>query len=181
MGELENEGIETMGAIPLHRRIVDVHDLLVGAIQLLREQAEALDVELVVDGTPGAARVSIDPEKIAWAVTTLVGNALRHVRKGSRRTVGGTIGVRIDVQGRWLRIAVEDDGPGLPEEKLAVLFARTGEVRHGVGLGLLMIRDVVVAHGGDVQVTSRLGAPDHGTSVVMRIPLDGAKPTRGIA
>ncbi len=159
-----------MDAIPLHRVPTDVLGLLSGAIEMLRGQAKSLDVDLTLDAPRDLPMVRIDPEKIAWAVTTLIGNALRYVRTGTRRLPGGTIRVGIEPAGATLVISVEDDGPGIPPEKLERLFVR-GDTRHGVGLGLLMVRDVVAAHGGEIEVKSRQGAVDRGTTVVLRIPI----------
>jgi signal transduction histidine kinase len=155
--------------IPLRREPTDVIDLLSGAVEVLQGQARALDVNLSMEGRRDLPKVFIDPEKIAWAVTTLVGNALRHVRPGTRRLPGGTIRVRVDLAQSALLISVEDDGPGIPRDKVEHLFDR-GNVRHGVGLALLMVRDVVAAHGGEVEIESSQGSFDGGTRILLRIP-----------
>ncbi len=160
-------------AVPLHRTPTDVPALLRGAVEALEKQAATVDVTLSVEADAKVPRANVDAEKIAWAVTTLVGNALRYARHGSRRMPGGTIRVRVRADGASLVIAVEDDGPGIPDEKCAELFARTGEVKHGSGLGLLVVHDVVVAHGGTVAVTAKCEAFTSGTTVTMRVPLDG--------
>ena len=114
--------------------------------------------------------VDVDAEKIAWAVATLVGNALRYVRHGTRLRPGGNIRVRVGADAGAIVVAVEDDGPGIPPEKVAQLFVRGAGVTHGTGLGLMLIEDVVAAHGGTVDVTSRHGALDGGTTVTLRLP-----------
>ena len=160
-------------AVPLHRQGTDVPGLLVSAMEALQQQAQSLDVALTVEAEQSLPSAHVDPEKIAWAVTTLVGNALRYARRGSRRMPGGTIRVRVRRDGRDLLIAVEDDGPGIPDEKCARLFERSGDPKHGSGLGLLVVHDVVAAHGGSVAVTAKCEAFTSGTTVTMRLPLDG--------
>jgi signal transduction histidine kinase len=175
MGTERTTAPKAPAAIPLHRVAVDVADLLSGAIGALREQAEFEGIDIIIAG-PHLPPVALDPDKIAWAVTTLVGNALRYVRKATRRSAGGTIRIRMDVTNGALVVAIEDDGPGIPSEKVARLFERRTESRHAAGLSLLMVRDVVVAHGGDVEVKSCCQPMDAGTCVTLRIPLEPASP-----
>ncbi len=160
----------SIGTIPLHRSSVDLLGVLSSAVEVMRAQSEAIGVQVVVAGRGDAPRVEVDPDKIAWAVTTLVGNALRYVRRGTRRSPGGTVLVQLDVAPAATTITVEDDGPGIAPEKLPVIFERRGDARHGMGLNLLLVRDVVAAHGGAVEITSRCSAIDGGTKVSLRIP-----------
>jgi signal transduction histidine kinase len=157
-------------AIPLRRCITDLVPLLTGTIETLQEQARALDVVLVIDAAPGLPRVSVDAEKIAWAVATLVGTAFRYVRRGTRRLPGGSIHVRLRADGHDVLVSVEDDGPGIPPEKQANLFQRGQGVTHGTGLSLMLIEDVVAAHGGKVEVRSKCDPFECGTSVTLRLP-----------
>lgn len=157
-------------AIPLHRTPTDLPALLEGTVETLRAQAAALDVSLAIEAAPDLPRVSVDAEKIAWAVATLVGNALRYVRRGTRRLPGGGIRVQIGVDADAIGIAVDDDGPGIPPEKAANLFRRGAGVTHGTGLALMLIRDVLEAHGGTVDVKTRTDPFDSGTTVTLRIP-----------
>jgi signal transduction histidine kinase len=157
-------------AIPLRCTDTDLPSLLEGTVETLRAQAAALDVSLSVEASPGLPRVSVDAEKMAWAVATLVGNALRYVRRGTRRLPGGSIRVRIALEGEAVVVAVEDDGPGIPPEKAQNLFRRGQGVTHGTGLALMLIQDVLAAHGGTVDVQTRVGALDSGTTVSLRLP-----------
>lgn len=155
-----------MAAIPLHTTPTDLGALLSGALEIMKEQANDLEIALDVDVMEDVPRANVDPEKIAWAVTTLVGNAMRFVRKGSRHLPGGTIVVRVAREKDGVAISVEDDGPGIPKEKLPWLFERAPGTVHAAGLALMMIRDVAVAHGGSVDVASEPG----GTRITMHLP-----------
>jgi signal transduction histidine kinase len=160
-----------MDAIPLKRTPTDLPALIAGTVETLRQQAVALDVSLSIEAAPKLPRVLVDAEKIAWAVATLVGNALRYVRCGTRRLPGGSIRVRIGARAGAVVVAVEDDGPGIPPDKVANLFRRGGGVTHGTGLALMLIEDVLVAHGGTVDVESSTDAFASGTTVSLRFPL----------
>jgi signal transduction histidine kinase len=135
-------------------------------------QAAAAEVALsvlVADDVPTI--VHVDSEKVAWAVTTLVRNALRYVEARSRRAAHGTISVCVtfDPSNSVMTIDVEDDGPGIPADTVARLFARDGLNVRGAGLVLLVMSDVCAGHGGRIDVKSQV-EPDHGTRVRLTIP-----------
>jgi signal transduction histidine kinase len=159
-------------AIPLRREPTSIRDLLESSLALLRQQASACDISMSVtvdDRVP--PRVSLDSDKIAWVVTALVGNALRYVSRGSRVMPGGTIAVRgsYDPVRSEVVIEVQDDGPGIPLEKLRDLFSASAD-RQRTALGLLLMRDIVLAHGGSMDVESQTDEVDNGTTVRVRLP-----------
>ena len=71
---------------------------------------------------------------------------------------------------REVTIEVEDDGPGIPPEKLPLIFT-AGSDQARVGLGLLMIRDVVEAHGGSIELQSDPAPFGRGTTVRLSLPV----------
>jgi len=163
-------------SIPLRRSPTDLVSLLTGTIETLQEQARTLDVTLGIDAKPGLERVNVDPEKIAWAVATLVGNAFRYVRRGTRRLPGGSIRVRLRAEEDRVAVSVEDDGPGIPPDKVAKLFLRGHGVAHGTGLALMLMQDIVAAHGGTIEVKSQCEAFACGTTVTLRLPTSATGP-----
>jgi signal transduction histidine kinase len=161
-----------IAALPIRKMSIDFRGLLPPTMAVLRRQAEAIDGSLtltIADDVP--AQLTLDAEKVAWAVTTLVGNALRYIRSGTRRMPGGAIAVEMshDAAANEVTISVQDDGPGIPADKVAHLFDRNG--RPQGGLALLLVRDIVVAHGGRCDVQSRTEAFDHGTTVRLTLPV----------
>ncbi|MFN4201742.1 MAG: ATP-binding protein [Tabrizicola sp.] len=130
------------------------------------EQSEPTDaVALVTDlvrkagagvrlaGVEGRAEpVAMRPNAIRRAVENLVGNALRYGRK---------VELRLVFQDRSLRIVVEDDGPGIPEDRRDEAlrpFARLDASRDpnqggGVGLGLSIASDIARSHGGSLRLS----------------------------
>lgn len=114
---------------------------------------------LLVHRLPDApTHLAADPEHLREVVDNLVGNALKY---------GGHAGpVRITVrsEGDQVRLDVRDDGPGIPEGEQAALFerwSRTDAARAallpGLGLGLSIVKRLVLAHGGLLGVSSRPG------------------------
>ena len=160
-------------AMPLQRAATDIRDLLRSSLGVLRSQADAFDIALTVhveDDVPMA--VLLDRGKIAWAITTLVGNALRYVRHGSQTMPGGSITVHAayDAAAREIAIDVQDDGPGIPADRLRSLLSRAPD-SSSAPLGLSMIRDVVAAHGGRVTVESKTDVFHCGTTVRVTLPV----------
>jgi two-component system OmpR family sensor kinase len=161
--------MDAMDGIPLRRATVEVGELVASALRALKRDADKREVSLTIEAAKCTA--SVDPEKIGWAVATLVGNAMRYVRAGTRLHPGGSIAVSIekDDPASLLRIVVRDDGPGIPEAVLKNLLER-GDGKHAPALGLLLIRDVIEAHGGTMHVSSTTDPDEHGTTVEIALP-----------
>jgi two-component system OmpR family sensor kinase len=161
--------------LPLKRVPTDVRALVNATMSIFADQAAAADVSLtarVDDDVP--AQATVDPEKTAWAISTLIGNALRFVRRGTRRMPGGSIDVHVKrgAEPGALAIEVADDGPGIPGDKLPWLFRRREGEPIAAGLALCLVRDVALAHGGDVDVRSSTEA-EHGTSITVSLGAAG--------
>jgi len=128
---------------PLERRRVDARELLARAVEPLRPQAAARGVAVSVSGR-GTAPVVVDSVKVAWALTALLGNALRFARRN--------VGIRLLLRKHRIAIAITDDGPGIPPDRLRRLFERDGPA-----LGLYLVREIIEAHGGGIEVSSSAG------------------------
>ncbi|MGR3435963.1 MAG: sensor histidine kinase [Shimia sp.] len=133
---------------------------------LLRARVDAArppdGVSLTLDAE-GAGRIECDPILLGEAVTNLIDNALRH---------GGPDLTRVEVRARRdareVRIAVRDDGRGVPAQALSQLTARFHQVRpgQGSGLGLSIALAVAEAHGGRLTVHN-----DDGLTVEIGVPV----------
>ena len=129
-----------------------------------RTQPRLSSVVTIVVAVAGEGTLRADVRKLALAMSNLVDNAIKYGKKGGRVTVSG----KIEPSGCTLE--VKDDGPGIPKEKLPYLFERRSGAHHADGLALSLVRDIVAAHGGRIEVESRTGADEHGTSIAMRLP-----------
>jgi signal transduction histidine kinase len=159
-------------AVGLRRELTDMKALLVSSLEPLRSQAAEDGIELRVEALGDVPPAEIDRDKIAWAVATLVGNALRYVEHGTDEEQGGSVLVHLhhDARRRETSVSVQDDGPGVPPDKLPHLFERKPGALHAEGLGLSLVREIVTAHGGRIDVESRSGEEEHGTSVTIVLP-----------
>jgi signal transduction histidine kinase len=159
-----------MAAVPLRLEPVDLREVLGQAIAPLAAQARARDVALAATVDAGVpAGVPADAEKLAWAVATLVGNALRYARCGTRNMPGGSVQVRAsrDADRREIVVEIEDDGPGIRADLIERVLDRSSSGRGA--LALRVVRDMVAAQGGSMDITSSTG-DDAGTIVTLRLP-----------
>lgn len=120
--------------------------------------------ELVLDLGPLPA-VRCQPGQLNQVFLNLLLNALQAVEGR------GEIRIATDVRDRQIRIRIADTGRGIPEAILPRIFEpffTTRAVGQGTGLGLTVSRDIVVAHGGRIEVESRVGA---GTTFTVWLPV----------
>lgn len=161
--------------IPLRFEETDVHELLVVSLRPLVEQAARSRIDLRVATLGAVPPLWVDREKLAWSVTVLVGNALRYVAHGDARgEVGGSVVVhvtRAETGEDMVAISVQDDGPGIPDDKLPFLFERRQGAPHAEGLALSLVRQIIAAHRGRIEVESRHDPDEHGTSVTLLLPI----------
>lgn len=135
-----------------------------------RLQAE-LKLDIVIESGTGPICVVGDPSELEAALLELLLNAQE---AGASRVLIRTRTPRSDLglsTPFWpsVELVVEDDGEGIPQERLGRVFEpSTTTRRHGQGLGLTRVRSVARAHGGSVWVES---PPGQGTTAVLRLPL----------
>jgi signal transduction histidine kinase len=106
----------------------------------------------VTFGSEVPARVVLDPRRVERVLANLIDNA--------RRYADGVTHVRVDYEGSMLRLAVEDNGQGVPAGQERAIFdrfhrVRTSDTRTGSGLGLSIVAEHCRAHGGRAWVESR--------------------------
>ena len=135
---------------------VDLAAVVSGRVGAYARRFEAASIQLEQSIAP--ARVDGDPERLAQVVDNLLANALRYTDGGGRVTVAVTRGDDEAV------IAVTDSGVGISEAHISHVFDRfwrapgsDERAAEGSGVGLAVVRDLVVAHHGRVEVESRLG------------------------
>jgi signal transduction histidine kinase len=160
--------------LPIHLEETDVTELIHASLRPLIEHAKKQRIDLHVAELGPVPRLFVDREKLGWAVTALVGNALRYVAHADTRVeLGGSVVVHITREPgeKTVSISVQDDGPGIPEDKLPYLFERRAGAVHAEGLALSLVRQIVAAQGGKIEVETRRDPDDHGTSITIALPI----------
>jgi two-component system sensor histidine kinase VicK len=96
----------------------------------------------------------------------LLRNAVEHTQPGQ------VIAVSAQRDGNWVRISVRDEGEGIPEAQLKTIFnrfyTRKTQGKRGYGLGLSIADALVKAHGGRIEVSSRIG---EGSTFAVLLPV----------
>ncbi|MGW3819948.1 SpoIIE family protein phosphatase [Streptomyces sp. NPDC005046] len=138
---------------------------------VFRSAFEAAGLTLEVDCRPLPKPVSLDREMWEKIILNLLSNALKFTFTGGAR-------VQVTAASDRARLTVTDTGTGIPADELPRLFERFHRVRgarsrshEGSGLGLVLVKDLVEAHGGTVGVDSRLG---QGSTVTVDLPFAAA-------
>jgi signal transduction histidine kinase len=159
------------GATTLQRRAVPLRAFLDPIAGALRETVESLGIEIVVDHDPDERlALSLDKDRMHRVIENLVKNAREALSGKGMDAYGKHIWIATRKGGETVTIRVADDGPGIPEEvreKLFTPFASHGKEK-GTGLGLATVRNLVLAHGGQVHVESP--APEGGAAFVLTFP-----------
>ena len=158
MSELVSNVLDLMrfesGQVVLRRDWETLDDLVGTALQRLEVRLAGHAVELRM--APELPPVYVDATLIVQLFANLLDNAAKYTPAGTRVSVSAV------ADGAFVRVVVEDDGPGLPPGEPARLFDKfqrgNGEgTVVGVGLGLAICQAIVRAHGGEIEAQRRAG------------------------
>ena len=158
------------GARPLQRTECAVVPLLERVLLLLEPVAAQREIRLTRRWAADLPLLSVDEDLLARAVTNLVANAIKFSPLDSE------IVIEADVRQTELRLAVSDQGCGIPAESLPHVFEKfyrvprapsDDEAVTGAGLGLALVRECAELHGGRVTVESALGV---GSTFTLWVP-----------
>jgi PAS domain S-box-containing protein len=153
------------GAFVVRPSAERVRPILEEAIELSAHQAEQAGVALLVEVASHVPLARMDRDRILQALTNLIDNALRFTARGGSVTLGG-----VERDGRVV-LSVSDTGEGIAPDAVDRLFDRfwqtEGAGKGVAGLGLAIVRGIVEAHEGEVQVESEQGV---GTTFVLLLP-----------
>jgi signal transduction histidine kinase len=162
---------EEASPLKLEYASVDVAALVDAVLEGSRPLLESRELRWtrVVPEASEECRVIGDVKRLNQVFANLIGNAIKFTPPS------GTITTTVQTLRETIEVAVTDTGPGVPPHALPTLFDRytrgpaaDGDVA-GTGLGLMIVRQIVEAHGGTVGVESELG---HGSRFWVRLPKD---------
>jgi signal transduction histidine kinase len=148
------------------RESVEVSVLINYALEALRPSAEGREQTVTVNMVEDLPNVTVDVDMIRRVLINLLENAAKYT------PMGGNIEVGVDPSDGFLRIYVQDNGPGIPEADSERVFDKFIRLKNktsasGLGVGLAFCKLAVQGHGGKIWVEP---APEHGSKFLFTLP-----------
>jgi signal transduction histidine kinase len=168
IGEILDVSKLEAGKLSIERKAVDVALLVRDVVERFHVAGQRRGVSVDAVGTHEPNTIEADPNRLDQILMNLLSNALKFTPDG------GKIVVEVATVDDQAEIAVTDSGAGIPSEELPLLFQKFSQTAsgksaaaQGSGLGLLICRHLVEAHGGRIWVESELG---RGSRFAFRLP-----------
>jgi two-component system NtrC family sensor kinase len=146
---------------------VNLNDIVEDGIGFLEPRFAAQQIRYERSLAPALPEVVADPGQMRQVLVNLTVNATQAMPDG------GTLRLSTAAEEGWIIVTVEDTGMGMSEEVLRQVFVpffTTKDVGQGTGLGLAVVHGIVAAHGGRIDVESKVGK---GTRFRVRLPVAG--------
>ena len=154
---LESASLEA-GHFRVYPRSSDLGEIIAEATHMTLPFQEKYGQSLVVELPATIPQVLVDSHRIVQVLVNLLFNAIKYSPDETKITLGAMVN-----QG-WVRVTVADQGPGVPPGRQDELFYQfvhydvdDAKARHGVGLGLSVVKAIIEAHNGQVGVENRPG------------------------
>ncbi len=160
---------QVLGKLELTCSEVQVKDWLSSTLSPWEAAARQKGLTWELYTAPDLSQVTMDPNRMAQAVGNVLSNAIKFT------PTGGGVSTVVKAEMGQLVVQVKDTGPGIPlneQDKLFQPFYRGSQgkrIVEGMGLGLSIAREIILAHGGEIRVESKPGA---GACFLLQIPLD---------
>src|SRR5690625_249164 len=170
VSELLDIGRIEAGHIQLNYDQVDIESFTDRIVKKFIGVTESHNIKMNFNKTITDQVASIDPDRIEQVFTNLIDNAINHSGEN------GTLHIRVTNNEQHMYVEIEDSGRGIPEEDIPFIFERfykadksrtRNKKKKGTGLGLAIAKNIVEAHGGTIQVKSKLNI---GTTFSFKIP-----------
>jgi len=164
--DLRTLALSETGTLKLEKESTDVSELAREVLRAFASDASGQHVTLALDAPGEPLQVSVDTVRIRQVLNNLLVNALQHT------PANGSIQIATSrTPHSEILVQVHDTGSGMTEEEVGRAFERfhKGSGSRGTGLGLAIARNLVVAHGGEIEVVSE---PGLGTTISFTLPMD---------
>jgi len=148
---------------PLHREKVEVSLLIEEVRKILEEEFHEKGIRFVCNCQEGIKPVTLDPEKMHCVLTNLLHNAINASSKGDE------VRLLVKHDKNIFQFVVEDEGEGIAQEHMDQIFQAFFTTKpQGTGLGLVITKQIVEQHGGEIKIKS---TPGNGTSIFLNFPV----------
>ena len=142
------------GTLKLNSSEFNPYDRLGEVIDVYQLIAEDKDISVNIESGNWSGTILADPDRFRQAAGNLVDNAVKYGKSG------GSVSVSVDRVEEGMMVSVRDDGQGILDADLPEIWKRLyrgKSSKDGLGLGLSLVNAIVMAHGGRVEVESRIG------------------------
>ena len=176
IGQLLSVARAEAGHLAIHKRETDIIEVVREAADGFSAQATTKGLRLVAELPRRASSIETDPALVRQIIGNLVTNAVKYTPRGGRIVLSLDFRVHAEVgQREQMLITVADNGPGIAEDKLPVLFDEFTRFdpgsADGAGIGMAISQRVAHALGGEITVESKVGV---GTKFVLHLPVPSA-------
>ncbi|RAL24089.1 sensor histidine kinase [Thermoflavimicrobium daqui] len=161
--------------LPLDRKTTQFPSLLQRIIDRVTPDADSKEIKITLHYFTNTTVINVDPNRMTQVFLNLLINAVRYTPSGGSITLTVEEEIVQTQNKDFLRITITDTGAGIEPEHLPFLFNRfyrTDEARTrnsgGMGLGLAIAKEFVLAHKGTIDVKSSLGK---GTTFIVKLPI----------
>jgi signal transduction histidine kinase len=153
--DLESLAIVEDGNLKLEKTEVDLVDLAKLGIEKLEHQIKDKEMRVSIKGS--SSKVMVDSARMTQVIINLLTNAIKYTQPK------GTIRFEFSETDQEVIMDVVDNGSGIPQDELPYIFERfyradksRNRLTGGSGIGLTIVKSIVQAHGGDIEVQSEL-------------------------
>jgi signal transduction histidine kinase len=168
VNDLQTLALADAGQLNLHRVSTSLAALVKHVLITIRDRPSPQPT-LIVKSLDHLPRLHVDPDRIKQVIANLINNALAHTPPNGRITLDAYR------DGDWVWVSIHDTGKGISPQHLPYVFERFYRVdasrtraTGGTGIGLAIVRQLVHAHGGTVEVESELGV---GSTFCFSLPI----------
>ncbi|WP_051237679.1 sensor histidine kinase [Lacticigenium naphthae] len=182
MNRLVNEMLDLSrmeaGFIDVHKEWIETSPYIMKLLARFNKMAKEKNVVLDYQIDPEINEIYMDPDKMDQVFVNLINNAIRHTAKAENQSGHVSLIVEAGMVTDELLITIKDNGTGIPKEDIPFIFERfykadkarinNAENRSGTGIGLSLVKNIVEAHDGTIEVKSDL---NKGSSFIIHLPL----------
>ena len=166
------------GFIELQKSEINLNSYLRNLLFRFDNMASDAGVSLQMEAPKETVRQTIDKDKMDQVFVNLINNAIRHTSLASKDEKIVTLQLLLEEELEEVVMIVRDTGTGIPEEDIPYIFDRFFKAdksrnsyasnANGTGIGLSLVKNIIEAHGGFIEVESEL---DKGSSFIIHIPI----------
>ncbi|NEU29243.1 HAMP domain-containing histidine kinase [bacterium LRH843] len=131
----------------------------------MKTRAERLKINFILDINESIPLIAADSNRLKQVLINLIDNSFKFTAED------GTVSITIVKMDSFVQLSIGDTGKGIPEQELELITGKfyKGRSNHGgMGLGLAICKEIIDAHGGNMQIISTVGV---GTTVQIQLPL----------